>query len=175
MSSVGSSSTWAGGGLSLDWGSLLACALLWAWKKWWWWWESESCLPWYLLPGWMDLRALGLPVTQGGSLPSERVFSCSSPCLDYRRWEQWWEETVLGGDVAQYFLVVPDPSFLSALEWKLVVCPRTLSVKGKRFGCLCLLPWKQQLLSAAALLSPWCVFGAKQDVQPRPVDVPHLG
>lgn len=63
--------------------------------------------------------------------------------------------------MAQYFLVVPDPSFLSALEWKLVVCPRTLSVKGKRFGCLCLLPWKQQLLSAAALLSPWCVFGAK--------------
>lgn len=39
---------------------------------------------------------------------------CTSPCLDYRTWEAWWEETVFDGVMMHYFLVAEHPVFLSS-------------------------------------------------------------
>ena len=81
-------------------------------------WELEDSLLWELLSSTcpVPFGSIKLNITTAGEAACrvDQSFSCTSPCLDYRRREAWWEETVFDGDVLQYFLVAADPSFLSS-------------------------------------------------------------
>lgn len=143
-------------------------------------WELEDSLPWELLSGVCSVPfgSIKLSVTTASEAACrvDQSFSCTSLCLDYRKWEAWWEETVSDGDMLQYFLVAadhlsPPPSpWVEACGWsRTSVC-----LKGMRKGSgqSHLPPWKRWLPSAAALLSAQRVPGAERDVGPRPRGCP---
>lgn len=60
-------------------------------------WELEDSLPLELLSSMcpVPFGSLNLSITTASGV--DQPFSCTSPCLDYKSWEAWWEEPVFNG------------------------------------------------------------------------------